>query len=80
MARHEIRTDHDMDYQLAGKLAFVSAGAHGIGESIANLLAREGAEVIVADQDEAALQAHGSTWRGTIAADLSTGKGVDRSF
>jgi hypothetical protein len=25
-----------MDYQLRGKLAFVTAGAHGIGEAIAN--------------------------------------------
>src|SRR5580765_2338669 len=66
-----------MDYQIKGKLAFVSAGAHGIGEATANMLAQEGAEVIVADQDAAALQANGSRWRGTIAADLSTGQGVD---
>jgi len=45
-----------MDYQLRGKLAFVIAGAHGIGEAIANLLTTEGAVVIVADQDAAALQ------------------------
>jgi NAD(P)-dependent dehydrogenase (short-subunit alcohol dehydrogenase family) len=68
-----------MDYQITGKLAFVSAGAHGIGEATANLLAQEGAEVIVADQDAVALQANGARWRGTVAADLSTGKGVDEA-
>jgi NAD(P)-dependent dehydrogenase (short-subunit alcohol dehydrogenase family) len=31
-----------MDYQLQGKLAFVNAGAHGIGEAIADLLTAEG--------------------------------------
>jgi NAD(P)-dependent dehydrogenase (short-subunit alcohol dehydrogenase family) len=53
-----------MDYQLRGKLAFVTAGAHGIGEAIANLLTGEGAVVIVADQDAAALQGGGEPlWR-----------------
>jgi NAD(P)-dependent dehydrogenase (short-subunit alcohol dehydrogenase family) len=32
-----------MDYQLAGQLAFVTAGAHGIGEATADLLSQEGA-------------------------------------
>jgi NAD(P)-dependent dehydrogenase (short-subunit alcohol dehydrogenase family) len=40
-----------VDYQLKGKLAYVAAGAHGIGEAIADLLTQEGAEVIVADCD-----------------------------
>ena len=65
-----------MDYQLSEQLAFVSAGAHGIGRAIADLLAAEGAAVIVADQDAAALQAHGATWRGVVTADLATGEGV----
>jgi len=65
-----------MDYQLTGQLAFVSAGAHGIGKAIADLLAAEGAAVIVADQDAAALQAHGSAWRGVVSADLATADGV----
>ena len=38
-----------MDWQLSGKRAFVTAGANGIGEAIANLLASEGASVVVAD-------------------------------
>ena len=65
-----------MDSQLSGQLAFVSAGAHGIGRAIADLLAEEGAVVIVADQDAAALQAHGARWRGVVAADLATAHGV----
>ena len=65
-----------MDLQLAGKLAFVSAGAHGIGRAAADLLAAEGASVIVADHDADALQAHGAAWRSTVVADLATGEGV----
>lgn len=66
-----------MDFQLAGKRAFVTAGAHGIGEAIADLLTREGASVTVADIDAEAL---GSRWAGTIAADLSTAEGVNRAL
>jgi NAD(P)-dependent dehydrogenase (short-subunit alcohol dehydrogenase family) len=66
-----------MDYQLAGRLAFVAAGAHGIGEATANLLAAEGASVIVADRDADALRANGRHWRGAVAADLATARGVD---
>jgi NAD(P)-dependent dehydrogenase (short-subunit alcohol dehydrogenase family) len=68
-----------VDYQLSGKLAYVSAGAHGIGESIADLLTQEGAEVIVADQDEAVLREKARKWRGTVAADLATPPGVERA-
>jgi NAD(P)-dependent dehydrogenase (short-subunit alcohol dehydrogenase family) len=64
-----------MDYQLKGKFAFVTAGAHGIGEAIADLLTQEGVAVIVADQDEAALKEK-TSWRGTFAADLTTSDGV----
>jgi NAD(P)-dependent dehydrogenase (short-subunit alcohol dehydrogenase family) len=69
-----------MDYQLAGKQAFVAAGAHGIGESVATLLTQEGVAVIVADQDDGALRERAGTWHGTIAADLSTAAGVDRAI
>ena len=64
-----------MDYRLQGKLALVTAGAHGIGQAIADLLAAEGACVIVADVDEAALAA-GSNWYGAVAADLATADGM----
>lgn len=66
-----------MDYGLKGKLAFVSAGAYGIGESVANLLTAEGAIVIVADHDEAALQEKASRWAGVVSADLATAQGTD---
>lgn len=64
-----------MDYQIRGKLAFVTAGAHGIGAAIAELLTQEGAIVIVADQDETALRER-TGWKSTFAADLSTAPGV----
>src|SRR5688572_19328952 len=66
-----------MDYQLKGKLAYVSAGAHGIGEAIADLLTQEGAEVIVADADADVLRQKAGKWRGTVVADLATAAGVD---
>ena len=55
------------------------AGAHGIGEAIADLLSQEGAVVMVADQDEAALRSRAAKWKDVIAANLSTAEGVDRA-
>jgi NAD(P)-dependent dehydrogenase (short-subunit alcohol dehydrogenase family) len=68
-----------MNYQLHGKSAFVSAGAHGIGEAIADLLSQEGALVVVADQDEAALREKSGKWKGIVSANLTTAEGVDRA-
>lgn len=68
-----------MDYQIRGKSAFVSAGAHGIGEAIADLLTQEGARVFVADRDESALAEKASRWAGVISADLSTAEGVSKA-
>jgi NAD(P)-dependent dehydrogenase (short-subunit alcohol dehydrogenase family) len=65
-----------VDYQLRGTLAYVTAGAHGIGEAIADLLTQEGAEVIVADCDADGLREKSRKWRGTVTADLSTAAGV----
>jgi NAD(P)-dependent dehydrogenase (short-subunit alcohol dehydrogenase family) len=65
-----------MDYQIAGTTAYVSAGAHGIGESVADLLTQEGARVIVSDHDDGALREKQSKWAGIVAADLSTADGV----
>jgi NAD(P)-dependent dehydrogenase (short-subunit alcohol dehydrogenase family) len=65
-----------MDYGLKGKCAFVNAGAYGIGEAVANLLTQEGARVIVADHDEAALRDKASRWAGVVAADLATAEGA----
>src|SRR5258706_11084529 len=68
-----------MDYQLKGKTAYVSAGAHGIGEAIADLLTQEGAKVIVADCDADALRDKAAKWHGTVAANLATGPGVEKA-
>jgi NAD(P)-dependent dehydrogenase (short-subunit alcohol dehydrogenase family) len=40
--------------RLSGKVAIITGGAHGMGESEAMIFAREGATVVVADVDEAA--------------------------
>jgi NAD(P)-dependent dehydrogenase (short-subunit alcohol dehydrogenase family) len=40
--------------RLSGKVAIITGGAHGMGESEAMIFAREGAMVVVADVDEAA--------------------------
>src|SRR5205085_4180719 len=69
-----------MDYQIQGQTAFVSAGAHGIGEAIANLLTQEGARVVVADQDESGLNANAKRWTGVVAADLASGAGMDHAI
>jgi len=71
--------DRPLNYQLDGKTALVSAGAHGIGEAIADLLTQEGALVVVADRDAETLRAKSNKWKGSIAADLSTADGVDRA-
>lgn len=68
-----------MDVQIAGQTAFVTAGAHGIGEAIADLLTEEGARVIVADRDGAALREKASCWEGVVEADLATAAGVERA-
>lgn len=68
-----------MDYKIEGKCAFINAGAHGIGEAIADLLTQEGASVVVADQDEAALHAKAHKWTGIIVADLASAKGIEQA-
>ena len=65
-----------MDVQIKGKSAFVTAGAHGIGEAIADLLTMEGAQVVVADRDGAALREKASRWVRVVEADLATAEGV----
>ena len=61
-----------MDCQIRGKLAYVNAGAYGIGEAVADLLTREGASVIVGDKDEGVLREKAPRWTVTVAADLAT--------
>ena len=68
-----------MDYRIKGKLAFVNAGAYGIGEAVADLLTQEGASVIVSDKDAPVLEEKAHRWTGVVAADLSTAAGVDQA-
>src|SRR4029434_10158487 len=42
--------------RLSGKVAIITGGAHGMGESEAMIFAREGASVVVADVDQTAGQ------------------------
>ncbi|WP_375477826.1 3-oxoacyl-ACP reductase [uncultured Jatrophihabitans sp.] len=57
----------DWDHPLAGKTALVTGAARGIGEAIAGVLARDGAQVIVADLTQAgeALARVANRLRGT---------------
>lgn len=66
-----------MNYQLHGKCALISAGAHGIGRATADLLTSEGARVVVADNDGSALRENAHRWEGVVSADLSSAAGVD---
>lgn len=50
--------------RLANKVAIVTGAAHGIGRAIAELLAQEGASVLVADLDQDAGEAVASGIRG----------------
>jgi len=68
-----------MDYRIKEKYAFINAGAHGIGESTADLLTQEGASVIVADRDGAALKEKAHRWTGVVTADLATADGVEQA-
>src|SRR4051794_30956013 len=68
-----------MDFQMNGKLAYVNAGAWGIGEAVADLLTEEGASVIVGGKDEGVVQEKASRWTGVVAADLASAAGVDHA-
>lgn len=51
-----------MDLGLEGKVAIVTGGAAGIGKASVQVLAEEGAHVIVIDRDKAALEELDSSW------------------
>jgi NAD(P)-dependent dehydrogenase (short-subunit alcohol dehydrogenase family) len=72
-----------MDLEIKGKLALVTGSTQGIGYAIAQMLAAEGARVIVNGRRAAAVErvvnelSSGSDVRG-IAADLSSAGGAQR--
>lgn len=57
---------------LAGKVAIVTGGSRGIGRAVALRLAREGAQVVIAARDKAALAA--------AADEISKAKGIVETF
>lgn len=70
-----------MDLGLGGKTAYVTGGARGIGEAIADALVAEGVRVAVSDVQEGVLEEKRESWTAggepvTIVADLSTRDGA----
>lgn len=72
-----------MDMGLAGRTALVSGGSKGMGRAIAELLAAEGARVVIAARDEGpiadvvgAIQAANGIASG-VSADMTTKDGID---
>jgi len=63
--------------ELEGKVAVVTGGASGIGKGIAQALANEGAQVVIADIEEGALQATAAELGATgIQTDVSKAESV----
>jgi NAD(P)-dependent dehydrogenase (short-subunit alcohol dehydrogenase family) len=79
---------HGMDLQIDGKRALVTGSTAGIGYAIAEMLAREGAGVIVNGRtqervDQAIQQLRGSGVRGNLeglAADLGSADGTQKTL
>jgi NAD(P)-dependent dehydrogenase (short-subunit alcohol dehydrogenase family) len=75
--------------RLSGKSAIVTGAAHGIGQAIAELFAEQGANVLVADIDDAAGEAVAAALRGRglaaqfhhvdVADDAQVAAAVDRT-
>jgi len=69
-----------VNLELAEKTAYITGGAHGLGEAIADVLAAEGVRVAVSDVDEAQLARKKKEWSRlaeavVIPVDLSTQEG-----
>jgi NAD(P)-dependent dehydrogenase (short-subunit alcohol dehydrogenase family) len=73
-------------FQLSGKVAAITGGASGIGESVARLLARQGAHVCLLDRDAERAQRvvaeiHASGGRASCSScDVASTSDVARSF
>ena len=74
-----------MDLGLAGKVALVAGASSGLGYATADLLAREGAHVVMCSRDAARIEAAGERIRRfardaqvvPVVADVSTSKGCE---
>ena len=71
-----------MDGRLSGKTALVTGAANGIGRSVADRFAAEGARVVYADRNEAGAReaAGGDPSRRAVAMDISDEVSVERAF
>jgi 3-oxoacyl-[acyl-carrier protein] reductase len=75
----------DMDLGLKGRRALVMGGTKGLGRSIADALAAEGAAITISGRDQgrldeaaAALKAAGAVSAGGIVADVAASADMDR--
>lgn len=74
-----------MDFGLGGKTAYITGGARGIGEAIADALAAEGVRVAVSDVEGAILEKKRAEWSAngsdavSIVADLSGREDTERA-
>jgi len=74
-----------MDLGLKNRRALVMGGTKGLGRSIADALAEEGAAVTISGRDQgrldetaAALRAKGATSAVGVVADVASGEAMDR--
>ena len=77
-----VKKDGNLGVGIAGKRVLISAGAAGIGFSIAERLTELGARIFVCDIDDEALGQFRKTFpdAGSIKADVSVDDDVDRLF
>src|ERR1700722_8347511 len=74
-----------MDLGLTGRRALVMGGTKGLGRSIADALAEEGAAIVISGRDQgrldeaaAALKGRGAASAAGVVADVAAGEAMDR--